>query len=48
MKNDGLIPDLGRAELPLRKPSWLRMERQGGTAYNGLKTLLRSQSPMSG
>ncbi len=39
---DGLIPDLGRAPLPPRKPSWLRMKRQGGAGYNDLKKLLRS------
>lgn len=44
MKNEGLVPDLGRAELPLRKPEWLRMKRQGGHDYNGMKTLLRSSS----
>ena len=37
MKPDGLSP-----ELPLRKPSWLRMKRQGGAGYNDLKTLLRT------
>ena len=42
MKNDGLIPDLGRAPLPARKPSWLRMKRQGGADYNEVKGLLRS------
>ncbi|MCP4573062.1 MAG: lipoyl synthase [bacterium] len=42
MSSDDLIPDLGRAPLPLRKPSWLRMKRQGGTGYNDLKTLLRT------
>ena len=39
-----LAQNIGRTELPARKPAWLRMERQGGAAYNGLKTLLRSQS----
>ncbi|MBE0566390.1 MAG: lipoyl synthase [Krumholzibacteria bacterium] len=42
MKNDGLIPELGRAPLPARKPAWLRMERQGGAEYNEVKRLLRS------
>ncbi|MFN2371796.1 MAG: lipoyl synthase [Candidatus Krumholzibacteriia bacterium] len=42
MKNDGLIPDLGRAPLPERKPQWLRMKRQGGTEYNEVKRLLRA------
>ena len=44
MKSGGLIPDLDRAELPLRKPPWLRMKRQGGEDYNGLKTLLRTSA----
>ncbi len=44
MKNDGLIPELGRAPLPARKPDWLRMKRQGGAGYNGVKQLLRAQS----
>jgi lipoic acid synthetase len=44
VKHDGLIPDLGRAELPPRKPEWLRMKRQGGLDYNGMKTLLRTSS----
>jgi lipoic acid synthetase len=44
MKNDGLITDLGQAQLPLRKPSWLRMKRQGGEDYNDVKRLLRTSS----
>ena len=44
MKNDGLIPDLAHAPLPLRKPSWLRMKRQGGAGYNDVKRLLRTSS----
>ncbi|RKZ16757.1 lipoyl synthase [bacterium] len=36
--------DPGPAGSPLRKPSWLRMKRQGGDDYNGLKTLLRASS----
>jgi lipoic acid synthetase len=42
MKHDGLIPDLGRAALPERKPAWLRMKRQGGEDYNDVKRLLRT------
>ncbi len=44
MKNDGLIPDLAHAPLPTRKPSWLRMKRQGGADYNDVKRLLRTSS----
>jgi lipoic acid synthetase len=44
MKNDGLISDLGQAQPPLRKPSWLRMKRQGGEDYNDVKRLLRTSS----
>jgi len=44
MKNDGLIPDLTQAPLPARKPSWLRMKRQGGADYNDVKRLLRTSS----
>ena len=44
MKNDGLIPDLNKAPLPARKPSWLRMKRQGGEDYNDVKRLLRASS----
>ena len=44
MKNDGLIPDLNKAPLPARKPSWLRMKRQGGADYNDVKRLLRASS----
>ena len=44
MKNDGLITDLGKARAPLRKPSWLRMKRQGGEDYNDVKRLLRTSS----
>jgi len=44
MKNDGLVPDLAHAPLPARKPSWLRMKRQGGTDYNDVKRLLRTSS----
>lgn len=44
MKNDEIIPDLERAPLPLRKPSWLRMKRQGGEDYNDVKRLLRTSS----
>ncbi len=43
-KNDDLIPALGTAPLPLRKPSWLRMKRQGGADYNDVKRLLRTAS----
>ncbi len=39
MKNDKL-----GGQLPLRKPAWLRMKPQGGTAYNEVKTLLRQAS----
>ncbi len=42
MKDGGLIPDLGRSELPARKPDWLRIKRHGGEGYNDLKRLLRS------
>jgi lipoic acid synthetase len=42
MKDGDLIPDLGRAELPPRKPSWLRMRRQGGADYNDVKRLMRT------
>lgn len=44
MKNDGLITDLGKATPPPRKPSWLRMKRQGGENYNDVKRLLRTSS----
>ena len=44
MKNDGIIPDLGQAPLPARKPSWLRMKKQGGADYNDVKRLLRTSS----
>ena len=41
MSGSNLVPDLGKAPLPPRKPSWLRMKPQGGAAYNAMKTLLR-------
>ena len=44
MKNDGLIPDLAPATVPVRKPKWLRMKRQGGEDYNDVKRLLRTSS----
>ncbi|MGD9549278.1 MAG: lipoyl synthase [Candidatus Krumholzibacteriia bacterium] len=44
MKDGNLIPDLGRAAPPPRKPDWLRMKRQGGPAYNEVKSLLRQAS----
>ena len=48
MSNDNLvpdlIPDLKGAKPPLRKPSWLRMKRQGGEDYNDVKRLLRTSS----
>ena len=44
MKNDGLIPDLASAPVPVRKPEWLRMKRQGGEDYNDVKRLLRTSS----
>ena len=44
MKKDGLIPDLGQVPPPVRKPSWLRMKRQGGRDYNDVKRLLRTSS----
>jgi len=44
MHDDDLIIDLNAAPLPLRKPSWLRMKRQGGTQYNDVKRLLRTAS----
>ena len=44
MKPGDVIPDLGRGDLPPRKPAWLRMKRQGGREYNGLKTLLQEWS----
>ena len=44
MSNDSLIPDLEAATPPPRKPSWLRMKRQGGADYNDVKRLLRSSS----
>ncbi len=44
MSNDDLITDLGSAPLPARKPSWLRMKRQGGSDYNDVKRLLRTSS----
>jgi lipoic acid synthetase len=44
MKNDELIPDLSRTALPVRKPTWLKMKRQGGTDYNDVKRLLRTSS----
>jgi lipoyl synthase len=45
--SENLIPDLQEAapgDLPQRKPSWLRMKRQGGPEYNALKKLLRTAS----
>ena len=39
-----LITDLSTAPLPLRKPSWLRMKRQGGSDYNDVKRMLRTSS----
>jgi lipoic acid synthetase len=44
MSKDSLITDLGSAPLPPRKPSWLRMKRQGGADYNDVKRLLRTSS----
>ncbi len=44
MKNDGLITELAPAALPVRKPKWLRMKRQGGKDYNDVKRLLRTSS----
>jgi lipoic acid synthetase len=49
-KRDGLIPDAlpdltarpARTVVSGRKPEWLRMKRQGGASYNGVKTLLRT------
>jgi len=41
MSRGNLVDDPGRAPLPPRKPSWLRMKPQGGEAYNSMKTLLR-------
>jgi len=41
MSRENLVTDLGKAPLPPRKPSWLRMKPQGGEAYNSMKTLLR-------
>ena len=42
-KND-LTTELKNAQLPLRKPSWLHMKRQGGSDYNDVKKLLRMSS----
>lgn len=49
MKNPPLVTGLGAMPAkdqapPVRKPDWLRMHRQGGPAYNGVKTLLRQSS----
>lgn len=44
MSDGNLIPELKAAQPPLRKPSWLRMKRQGGQDYNDVKRLLRSAS----
>ncbi len=44
MNDDNLINDLTSAPLPLRKPSWLRMKRQGGEDYNDVKRLMRTSS----
>ncbi len=44
MSNDPLITDLKAATPPPRKPSWLRMKRQGGADYNDVKRLLRTSS----
>jgi lipoic acid synthetase len=44
MKKDRPLPDLKSAPLPARKPSWLRMKRQGGADYNDVKRLLRTSS----
>ncbi len=35
---------LDRTTVPVRKPSWLRMKRQGGAQYNDVKRLLRTAS----
>jgi len=44
MDNNDLTADKGVVSLPLRKPAWLRMKRQGGSEYNNVKRLLRSAS----
>jgi lipoic acid synthetase len=44
MKKDSLIPDLSQVPPAVRKPSWLRMKRQGGADYNDVKRLLRTLS----
>lgn len=44
MSENDLIPELRPAAPPLRKPSWLRMKRQGGQDYNDVKKLLRTSS----
>jgi len=42
--NNKPAANLTAAPLPLRKPSWLRMKRQGGQQYNDVKRLLRTAS----
>jgi len=42
MTDPELIPELKPVTPTLRKPSWLRMKRQGGDDYNDVKRLLRS------
>jgi len=44
MKNNDITADPAGAPLPARKPSWLRMKRQGGDNYNDVKRLLRTAS----
>lgn len=44
MKTPRLLTDLDGAQPPARKPDWLRMQRQGGPAYNAVKTLVRQSS----
>jgi lipoic acid synthetase len=44
MSDEKLIPDLKPVQPPVRKPSWLRMKRQGGQDYNDVKRLLRTSS----
>jgi len=39
-----LISDLKPKVAPLRKPSWLKIQRQGGAEYNNMKRLIRTSS----
>ncbi len=44
LPNNNLIPELAAKPAVLRKPSWLKIQRQGGAEYNNMKRLLRTAS----